>query len=447
MGLEAAPIAATDLKEIQKRFRNEVDLVLNGELDSAMIPVEAAPEISELKAIANDVVVRAGAIVRKTLGESGESVLQKPNKRTVIIKPGNEGEVIEVRRIPDVVIPHVPADPELMQEKARDGKLEFAFTPTKTMVMAAFENRQWSDTELVPAGKITIGTTADRYGQALFGGNRMLRLEDGRVALFRPDEHAKRFIGNMHDLMVPELDVDTIVQNYVDVGKANIAYLPPHGTGSMYIAPGVRATREQLGVHTNIEFLYTVDAVPAGKIFSGPSELQTKRGFHRSAGYIKASGNYSITFRDKDEAKKAGYNDIVTADKRGRYVAELSSSNVFFIDEEGWLVTPRLNNSILPGITRKSIIQIAKLMAKELGIKGVKERNIKFSEVGNMREAFSTGTGVTINSVRSIDDHDFEIAENHQGPVAAKIMQIFEDILAGKYMDHPVFGPWLKVIA
>lgn len=439
MGVEK--IKNSSPEEMRAQFRDEIDLVLRGELSKAVIAAEHAPDTEELKKICFEVVLRSGAIVN---GKS-ESVIQKAEDGDFDIKKGESGN-IEVRKIPTMVVPHVPTDPASIQQKAADGKLEFEYTPTKTMALASYGDGKWTDMEFVPAGEINLAPTADRYGQALFGGSRMLRLEDGRAALFRPDEHAKRFVSNLRDLMVPEIDEAKIVEVYEKVGRANMDYLPPHGKGSIYIAPGARATGAQLGVKPNKKFTFTTEAVPAGKIFSEPAKLQMRSDFHRSAGKIKASGNYSITFRSKAEAHAAGFHDILTGDKSGEFIGELSSSNVFFVTKDGVLVTPELNDSILPGITRKSVLEIVRAMKDELGIKGVEERDISFDEIGDMAEAFSTGTGVTINSIKSIEDHNFELGEDKKGAITAKIAKVFEDILAGKYMDHPVFGPWLKVL-
>lgn len=429
------------LNECRKRVKE----VLDRKRESVVIPGKIAEHIRDL---CHEVINRSGAIFVREVGQNLGSFAQEEenDENSYRFQEVSDEQFLEVRKIPAKVTPSVLADPKEVLARAEEG-LKFEHTPTKLMMLAVYKNDEWSEIEQVPVGEITIAPTADRYGQTIFGGNRVLRLPDGRVALFRPDLHARRFSRNAGDLLMPQIPEEDLVHAYEEIAKANIEYLPPFGKGSLYITPGMRATKAKLGVEPNIKFSFTAEAIPVGKIFLGPSKLMTVPEFHRITGNIKTSTNYASTFKYKKEAKKKGKDDILTGDNTEENVGELSSSNVFFVTKKGVLVTPPLSRNILDGVTRDTILIIARKLAKKLGLKGVEEREVTFEELGEMAEAFSCGTGVTINSIAEIDDHLYEIGANDKGPVAEKIMRVFEGILAGDYMDDPDFGPMLKIIA
>lgn len=437
-----------DGKELDKflnECRSRIREVLDRKRENVVIPGEVAEHFRDM---CHEVINRSGVMFVRKVGRNLGSFAQEEenDENSYRFQEVSDDQFLEVRKIPAKVTPSVLADPKEVLARAENG-LKFEHTPTKVMMMAVYKDGKWSEAEQVPVGEIAIAPTADRYGQTIFGGNRMLRLRDGRVALFRPDLHARRFSRNAGDLLMPQIPEETLVQAYEEIGKANIEYLPPFGKGSLYIAPGMRATKAKLGVEPNIKYSFTAEAIPVGKIFLGPSKLMTVPEFHRTTGNIKTSTNYASTFKYKKEAKEKGKDDILTGDDSRENVGELSSSNVFFVTKSGILVTPPLSKNILDGVTRDTILIIARKLAKKLGLNGVEERPVTFDELGEMAEAFSCGTGVTINSIAEIDDHSYEIGANDKGPVAEKIMEIFDGILAGDYIDDPDFGPWLKVIA
>jgi len=376
-------------------------------------------------------------------------------------------------------LPEVAEDVRSVLSSAEAGNLKFEFTPAMTMAVASFENGAWTNAEYVPTGNMEIGPLADRYGQAFFGGNRALRMKNGKVALFRPDFHANRFNDNARALCMPgvgsegrllgehehfddwpQVPPDELIEIYKMVARANEDYVPKTGQGSLYLAPGMRATRNQLGVKPNIQYALTCLGVPAGKIFGKPAELWIEEVFHRAAvhgiGSKKASGNYAPTFRAKHQAHLLGCDDVIYLDNQNQEFRELSSSNLFFITHDGVLVTPDLSGEILNGCTRDSILTIAQELVEQGILTGIEERKVSPTETGTFKEAFSSGTGVTINAIETFcidggqgereDVFHMDISAGQMGPKTRAIYEKFNQILAGEEMDNPRYKDWMVEI-
>lgn len=361
------------------------------------------------------------------------------------------GGRIRVSKGPAVSIATAPANPQDVQAKADAGELHFEFTPAKTMAVAAFDDGKWTEYAYMPTGSIQLNPTADRYGQSIFGGNRALKLEDGSIVLFRPDMHARRFAGNAKRLCMPAMPEDELVEVYKQLVRANADYMPAPGKGSLYIAPGLRACGNQLGVKPNSRYIFSCLAIPVSKIFDKPTKLWVERKFHRAAvggvGDTKASGNYVPTFHPKAAARARGFDDILYSDNGDEEARELSSSNIFFVTRDGVLVTPSLSGEILPGVTRDSILQIAQELIEAGVIRAAEERSVRLKEYEDMAEAFSCGTGVTINAVASITDgdceHKMDISHDNMGRITRAIADKFNAILAGAKRGNPRYRDWL----
>lgn len=425
------------------------------ERDPGAIAIFSATAGKVLAEVAPEIILKGGSPIVKR---------QNNVKVALLTRDGNTGEyttaevppdaTVEVTKIPGVSIPETPTDPEAVRTRADRGELKFEFTPTHTMAMAVFRNGKWTEPQCMPAGSMESGPLADRYGQDIFGGSRAVRLKDGRVALFRPDVHAKRFNDNAEMELMPHLTDEQMIAVYEEVVKANVAYIGRSGEQSLYLAPGLRATGNQLGVHPNIKYTFTCLGVPAGNIFSKPSKFRTETRSHRVAkgeyGQVKHAGHYSPTFGVKKAAKIKGYDDVIFLDESNEELRESSSSNVFFVTCDGILVTPNLSGEILKGITRDSILVIGEELKEQGIIKGIEERPISRDELYNMAEAFSCGTGVTMNGIEVIDDEDisytFDISDKGMGKISRRISNKFNAILAGEEMENPRYKNWVRIV-
>lgn len=433
-----------------------VTAILYGTRDDRVFSPSAAPVLADNFA---DIALRGGAITvhENQDDEFGQALVRRDadgNFSVQLVTAPNQ--IIRVTRLPLglVSVPQTPGDPDEVKQKARKGELKFEYLPTKNMAVMGFQNGEWSEASYPPVGSTELGTTADRYGQTIFGGMRALRLRDGRVALFRPDRHAERFARNAERLMMPSIPPGRLVEIYKQLVRANAKYLPDFGTGSMYLAPGLRPNKNQVGVHPNVQYLLTCEAMPVSKIFARPIKLRVETRFHRAApggvGDVKASGNYSPSFEAKMAAIEAGFDDIICLDAENSETRELSSSNIFFVDKNNILHTPNLSGEILDGVTRDSILEIAKeLQAKGL-IRGVREGPVYRSDYPKMKEAFSSGTGVTMQGVKLIQDgentYNFDISQGGMGPVTKALHDRFSQILAGDAMNDPRYKDWLVVV-
>lgn len=388
------------------------------------------------------------------------------DKGIVRVRDDVRGKVIRVFRVPFVSFPKQPADPAEVHCLAEEGTLGFRHTVTKAMAGAMFREGKWSEIACMPVGTYPADPMADRYGQVIFGGSRAIKLPDGRIALFRSDFHANRFVSNADRLMMQHPSPDQIVTAYENLVRANREYVLPPDLGGLYLAPGLRPTGELLGVAPGTEYVFTCEAIPAGKIYTHPLKIIINDEFHRAArggaGNTKMAGNYSPTFRVKHDAREKDFHDVLFLDSFNRGLAELTSSNVFCVVDmrEGGkaLLTPSFaDGNILNGCTRDAILRIGAELVRDGVVDEVLEMSFDRTFLGRASEAFASGTGVTIQGIESIDDHceqpgttnrgyQFDVSHGGMGPVTAEIHRRFMSILRGEQMDHPVYGSWLKVV-
>jgi branched-chain amino acid aminotransferase len=303
-------------------------------------------------------------------------------------------------------------------------KLEFEFTETDNMFIARTDSKlNWVDEGVRPFGLLQIppAATALNYGQAIFEGMKALRNPEGKVLLFRPEENAKRFRRSAARLEMPPYPVERFIQAVQTLVRMEERWVPPFNKGSLYIRPVMIGEGAVLGVAPSPSYIFYIFVSPVGAYRANKAgkakkdSLMVQDSTHRAALYstgdLKAAGNYAGTLRSQKIAAQQGYKDVLYLDaKHDRYVEEVGSSNFFAILKDGTLVTPRLLGSILPGITRDSIITIAREL---LGWKVV-EKGIEIDEVlTTASEAFFTGTASVVQPITTINYKgvDYKIGE------------------------------------
>ncbi len=314
--------------------------------------------------------------------------------------------------------------------------LGFNVTKTKSMFHSTCSlGERWSGGGLIPYSNISLSPFAGvlNYGQGVFEGIKAFRSSKGNVVLFRADMNGKRMAFSTKRICMPEMDPDYFVEAIIKTVKDNIDYVPPYGRGSLYIRPVVWGTAPILGVSPTSEYTFMVIVTPVGPYFKGgikPLNLKVNTDYHRAApkgiGNAKAIGNYSASLFPLMEAKTEGFDENIFLDaKDEKFVEELGSANVF-IYKDGVLITPALNGSILGGITRQSVCQVA---SDILGIK-VKETEITIDDLLSADEVFCTGTAVVITPVGKItyQGTTTEINQNQMGPIAKKIREMLVGI-------------------
>ena len=271
-----------------------------------------------------------------------------------------------------------------------------------------YRDGEWQPGKIVPFHNIELSPAANilNYGQGIFEGMKAYRSVKGHIVLFRPERNAARFVRSAQKLAMAPVEEERFLQAVKETVLANEAFIPedPEGRCSLYIRPVMIGTEPLLGVRPSKEYLFYVFTSPVGPYFPGVGVvrlvvLDVHRASPNGTGDAKAAANYPGTMRPKVEAKKQGFDDVLYLDAvHNFYVEEAGAANFFAYMKNGTLVTPQLG-SILPGITRESIIQLAK---DQLNIP-VEERPVSIEEVvENAQECFLCGTGATITAISEI---------------------------------------------
>lgn len=278
-----------------------------------------------------------------------------------------------------------------------------------------------------------------QYAQTVFEGMKAYTTEDGRIVTFRPDLNAERMENSAKRLEMPVFPKDRFVQAVIETVKANAAYVPPYGSGAtLYIRPYMFGSNPVIGVKPADEYQFRVFATPVGPYFKGGIKPLTicVSDFDRAAphgtGHIKAGLNYAMSLHAIMEAHRNGYDENMYLDAATRTkVEETGGANFLFITKDNKVVTPR-SGSILPSITRRSLIYVAE---HYLGLE-VEEREVYFDEVKDFAECGLCGTAAVISPVGKIVNHGQEIClpsgMDEMGPVTRKLYDTLTGIQMGR---------------
>ena len=315
-------------------------------------------------------------------------------------------------------------------------------------VMNYEEGKGWFDPRIVPFEKISLSPAAMvyHYGQEMFEGLKAYKGDDGKVRLFRPEMNAKRANESNKRLCIPEIPVEDFVQAVSELVKVEQDWIPTAPGTSLYIRPFVIATDEFLGVAPSKTYLFMVIVSPSGAYYSSGLapvgiwiEDEYVRAVKGGIGFAKTGGNYAASLAAQVKAHDDGYSQVLWLDGVERkYIEEVGAMNIFF-KINGKIVTPMLNGSILPGVTRNSVINLCKHWGME-----VEERKISVDELleaqknGTLEEVFGTGTAAVISPVgklRYMDDV-MVIGDGNIGPVSQKLYDTVTGIQWGKLPDE-----------
>ena len=323
------------------------------------------------------------------------------------------------------------------------GSLGFVYQPTDYSYVCNYKDGAWEEGGLTTDHTLTLSECAGifHYCQEVFEGLKAYTTKDGRIVCFRPDMNAERMYNSAQLVCMPPFPKDKFVQAVKDVVKANAAWVPPFGSGAtLYVRPFMVATGEVIGVAPAPEYQFRILVTPVGPYYSGgvkPVKLQVSeydRAAPHGTGNIKAGLNYAMSLYPSVLAHQDGYADNMFLDPQTRtYVEEAGGANFLFVTEDGTLVIPQsFTDSILPSITRRSLVQVAQDM---LGMK-VEQRPVKFEEVHTFVEAGMCGTAAVISPVGQIDNGSEQIVlksgMEHVGPVMAKLRETLTSIQEGE---------------
>jgi branched-chain amino acid aminotransferase len=323
-----------------------------------------------------------------------------------------------------------------------------------TMTWSA--NVGWHDAVVEPYRPLQLDPTAMclHYGQEIFEGMKAYRGPEGGVYMFRPRENIKRMNASAERLCMPPVDEAVFMEALEKLLAVDRDWIPKSDGSSLYIRPTMIATERALGVHPANEYLLFIILSPVGAYYAegfSPTRIFVTEDYIRSApggiGYCKAAGNYASSLYASEIAKKMGYTQVLWLDAAERkYVEEVGTSNIFFmIDDE--LVTPPLSGTILPGVTRNSVLQLA----RRWGMK-VSERRLSMDEItaaienGRLKEVFASGTAAVVSPVGWIyyRGTEYPIAGGKIGDLTQKLFVEIQDIQYGR-KDDP-FGWRIKIL-
>ena len=319
--------------------------------------------------------------------------------------------------------------------------LGFAYRPTNKRFVSNWKDGSWDDGTLTSDDTVTISESAGvlQYAQTVFEGLKAYTTKDGRIVTFRPDLNAERMYNSAVRLEMPPYDKEKWVEAVEKVVAANADFVPPYGTGaSLYIRPFMFGTGPVIGVKPAGAYQFRIFTTPVGSYFSGPVKpiYITVSDYDRAApngtGHIKAGLNYAMSLYPLMEAHRNGFDENMFLDSKTRTkVEETGGANFLFVTKDGTIVTPK-SSSILPSITRRSLIYVAE---HYLGLK-VEEREVYFEEVPSFAECGLCGTAAVISPVGQINDHGktivFGKGLEEAGPTLVKLRETLTGIQMGE---------------
>ena len=329
-----------------------------------------------------------------------------------------------------------------MEKKNLDwSNLGFGYMKTDKRFVANFKDGAWDDGVITEDDKVVISECAGvlQYAQTCFEGMKAYTTQDGHVVIFRPDMNAERMANSCRRLEMPVYPEDKFVEAVAKTVKANDAWVPPFGSGaSLYIRPYMFGSNPVIGVKPADEYQFRILVTPVGPYFKGGAKPLTIKvsDFDRAAphgtGHIKAGLNYAMSLHAIVTAHEEGYAENMYLDPATRTkVEETGGANFIFVTKDGKVVTPK-SDSILPSITRRSLIHVAK---EYLGLE-VEEREVLFDEVKDFAECGLCGTAAVISPVGKIVNHGEEICLpsglEKMGPTIQKLYDTLTGIQMGK---------------
>ncbi|MDR0406192.1 MAG: branched-chain amino acid aminotransferase [Clostridiales bacterium] len=314
-------------------------------------------------------------------------------------------------------------------------------------IMDYTDGKGWHDPRIVPYGPLALepSTMTLHYGQTVFEGLKAYRTKGGDILLFRPEKNMERLNVSNERLCIPQIDVDFCVKALKTLVDTERDWVPSSEGTSLYLRPFIIATDPFLGVHPSHTYQFIVICSPSGQYYPegvNPVKIWVESKYVRAVkggvGYSKTAANYAASLKAQQEAEDAKYTQVLWLDGVERkYIEEVGTMNVFFVIN-GEVITPRLQGSILPGITRMSVIELLRAQGRT-----VTERAISIQEVydahtaGTLEEAFGTGTAAVISPIGELnrDGEKIILHGNTTGPVARALYNDLTGIQSGEAAD------------
>jgi branched-chain amino acid aminotransferase len=305
--------------------------------------------------------------------------------------------------------------------------LEFGKYTSDHMLVADYYHGEWSEPQIVPFANLSLSPTALclHYGQTVFEGMKAFRMKDGRVNIFRIDRHFQRFNRSLKRMCMAEIPYEIFEEGMRQLVALDKNWVPEQEGSSLYIRPFMYASEARFGVKPSDEYRFIIFTGPVGPLFSRPVKMKVEREFIRAAkggtGSTKCGGNYGGVMYPTKLAREEGYDNVIWTDARDHnYIEESGAMNLLFVID-GKLITPPNSDSILDGVTKDSLLELA----GEMGV-DPEERPVSVNEIrdafkkGTISEAYCVGTAAVASPIEviGIDGENFQLANNENGIVS-----------------------------
>jgi branched-chain amino acid aminotransferase len=289
-------------------------------------------------------------------------------------------------------------------------RFSFGETPTDHLFVAEYKNGNWMHPAVRPFSNFSLHpfSLCFHYGQTVFEGMKAFRLADGNISIFRPDKHYERLSRSLERMCMPALPEELFMQGLTTLLRQDQAWLPAHNEHvALYIRPFVIATEARLGVKISDDYLFIITCTPIRAYYDRPLKVKVETAFARAAeggsGYAKCGGNYGGAFYATQKAKEEGFDQVIWTDAAThQYLEEAGTMNIMLVVNDT-LVTPALNDSILDGITRSSLLQLARDLHFEVEERPVSSQEIAgYLQNGERLELFGVGTAAIVSPIACV---------------------------------------------
>ncbi|MFM7233317.1 MAG: branched-chain amino acid aminotransferase [Flavobacteriales bacterium] len=312
------------------------------------------------------------------------------------------------------------------------------------MVVIEYRDGQWGNVQIRPYGPMQFSPaiSALHYGQAIFEGLKAFKSTRDEVFIFRPEKNAERLNESARRMCMPELPVELFIESLNQLIKLDSGWIPKGEGESLYIRPHMFAIDEYVGVRPSETYMFVIFSGPVGKYYTGELKVKIETDYTRAVrggtGHAKAAGNYGASLYPTQQAKDAGYDQVLWTDAQTHeYFEESGTMNVMFLSGNT-VMTPALSDSILNGVTRSSVLQLARDWGYD-----VQERKVAVAEIvellkeGKLDGAFGVGTAATIAPIRTIHHNgtDYSIQDRNIESFAGKVSTYLDHVKRGMEND------------
>jgi len=322
--------------------------------------------------------------------------------------------------------------------------LEFGKQISYHMLICDFHDGEWHQPQIVPFANLSLSPAAlgFHYGQTVFEGMKAFRMPGGRVNIFRIDKHYDRFVKSLERMCMAVVPKEIFTEGLKQLVELDKEWIPRQTDCALYLRPFVIATEKGFGVKVSSEYRFTIFTSPVPSVYSKPIKLKVETEYIRAArggaGFAKCGGNYGGAFYPTHLARQEGYDQVLWTDAaQNKFIEESGMMNIVFVIA-GTIITPSLSDTILDGVTRDSLLTLA----RDMGFK-TEERAIGLEELeksfrnNTISEAFGAGTAAVVAPVKTININktDFHLPEYSHENLSGKLKQKLESIRAGKEED------------